>query len=129
MSSTIDRLERRMTSMEQQIRATRRAADRYRRAAVGLGLGLVAVTMLAADGDPALPEVIQARRFEVVDHAGHVVVALAAGELGGEVNVWSNEHFNVARLWVNASGGDLALWNKDGTNVIGAYATPEGCAR
>ena len=127
MSCTTDVLEQRIVALEEQMRQTHRRAARYRLAATALGVGLVGMVTVAASMGPDIAEVIQARRFEVIDQDGHVVVAASAGAAGGELNVWSaDEHRNVGRLWVNEHGGDLAIWNNSGRNVLGAFATPTG---
>ncbi len=127
MSCTTDVLEQRIVALEEQMGRTHRRAARYRLIATALGVGLVGMVTVAASMGPDIPEVIQARRFEVIDEHGHVVVAASSGASGGELNVWSaDEHRNVGRLWVNEHGGDLAIWNNSGSNVLGAFATPTG---
>ena len=126
MTSTTDALEQRIASLEQQMRHAHSLAGRYRLAALTLSLGLVGVVTVAASMGPDVPGVIQARRFEVVDDDGIVVVAASAGENGGTLSLWNGEHLNVAMLGANEHGGDLALWNTDGDNVLGAFATATG---
>ena len=106
MTLTTDALEHRVVALEQQMRDAHRQAGRYRVAAMALGLGLVGVTTLAASMSPQVADVLQARRFEVVDADGLVVVAASAGANGGKLDIWNSEHRNVARLSVNAHGGD-----------------------
>ena len=127
MSCTTDVLEHRIIALEEQMRQNHRRAARYRFTTMALGVGLVGMVTVAASMGPEIPEVIQARRFEVIDQDGHVVVAASSGSAGGELNVWSaDKHRNVGRLWVNDHGGDLAIWNNSGRNVLGAFATPTG---
>ncbi len=127
MSCTTDALEQRIVALEDQMRRTHRRAARYGLAAMALGVGMVGMVTVAASMGPSVPEVIQAQRFEVIDQDGHVVVAASSGAAGGELNVWSaGEHRNVGRLWVNEHGGDLALWNNNGRNVLGAFASATG---
>jgi hypothetical protein len=45
---------------------------------------------LAARGTPSVTDVLQAKRFEVVDEAGKVVVAAYATAVGGRLEVVSN---------------------------------------
>jgi hypothetical protein len=126
MTSKENALERRIAAVEEQLHETRRLARRFQTLSAALGLGLIGVATIAGAVEPQVPEVVQARRFEVIDEQGRVVVAAGAGVLGGQIDVWSQDQLNVARIWVNEYGGDLALWNNAGRNVVGAYATTGG---
>ena len=62
----------------------------YQRLILALGLVLVLGFSLAARDAPSVADVLQARRFEVVDEAGKVVVAAYATAVGGRLEVVSN---------------------------------------
>ncbi|MHC4776313.1 MAG: hypothetical protein ACYTBR_13760, partial [Planctomycetota bacterium] len=126
MNSMEGNLEQRVAELERQLADTRRLRGRLQRLSAGLALALLGAVTVAANLGPDVPEVLQARRFEVVDEQGHVVVAAAAGAVGGQIDIWNADHINVARLWVNAHGGDLAIWNREGQNVFGAFAAADG---
>jgi len=73
----------RLTILERRVRC-------YQRLTLALGLVLVIGTSLGAVTLPSVADVLQARRFEVVDEAGRVVVAAYATTVGGRLEVVSN---------------------------------------
>jgi hypothetical protein len=73
----------RLTTLERRVRC-------YQRLTLALGLVLVMGFSLAARDAPSVADVLQARRFEVVDEAGKVVVAAYATAVGGRLEVVSN---------------------------------------
>ncbi len=73
----------RLTILERRVRC-------YQRLTLALGLVLVMGFSLAARDAPSVADVLQARRFEVVDEAGKVVVAAYATAVGGRLEVVSN---------------------------------------
>ena len=62
----------------------------YQRLTLALGLVLVIGISLGAVTMPSVADVLQAKRFEVVDEAGKVVVAAYATAVGGRLEVASN---------------------------------------
>src|SRR5215510_8495822 len=62
----------------------------YKRLTLTLGLVLVIGISLGAVTVPSIADVLQARRFEVVDETGRVVVAAYATAVGGRLEVVSN---------------------------------------
>ena len=73
----------RLTVLERRVRC-------YQHLTLALGLVLVIVLSLGAVTMPSVADVLQARRFEVVDDAGRVVVAAYATAVGGRLEVVSN---------------------------------------
>jgi hypothetical protein len=73
----------RLTILERRVRC-------YRCLTLALGLVLVLGLSLGAVTIPSVADVLQARRFEVVDEAGRVVVAAYATAAGGRLEVMSN---------------------------------------
>ena len=73
----------RLTILERRVRC-------YQRLTLALGLVLVVGFSLAARDAPSVADVLQARRFEVVDEAGKMVVAAYATAVGGRLEVVSN---------------------------------------
>jgi hypothetical protein len=73
----------RLTTLERRVR-------RYQRLTLALGLVLVMSVSLAARSAPLVTDVLQAKRFEVVDEVGKVVVAAYATAVGGRLEVVSN---------------------------------------
>ena len=83
-------LHRRITVLESQVLECRRDARCYRRISLTLGMGLMGVFTLAATIGPSVPEVLQARRLEVIGADGQVVFAASAASAGGQLDLWSN---------------------------------------
>src|SRR5919198_4886417 len=73
----------RLTMLERRVR-------RYQYLTLALGLVLVIGISLGAVTMPSVADVLQARRVEVVDEAGRVVVAAYATTVGGRLEVVSN---------------------------------------
>jgi len=67
-----------------------RRARCYQRLTLALGLVLVLGLGLGATTMPTVADVLQARRFEVVDESGKVVVAAYATTVGGRLEVVSD---------------------------------------
>ncbi|MCZ6836154.1 MAG: hypothetical protein O7G85_10305 [Planctomycetota bacterium] len=126
--SNIDAIERRLSALELDLTRSRRDLRRYRGVMLMLVFGLIGLGTLAANQSSTISEVIQAKRFEVVDDDGHLVLALSSSAFGGQLDLWNKTKQNLLRLSGSAHGGDIALWNKDGVNVYGAYATRDGAA-
>jgi hypothetical protein len=76
-------MQARLTVLERRVRC-------YQRLTLALGLVLVIVLSLGAVTMPSVADVLQAKRFEVVDEAGRVVVAAYATAVGGRLEVVSN---------------------------------------
>lgn len=73
----------RLQTLERRVRC-------YQRLTVALGLVLVMGVSLAARDAPSVANVLRAKRFEVVDEAGKVLVAAYATTVGGRLEVVSN---------------------------------------
>ena len=73
----------RLTMLERRVRC-------YQRLTLALGLVLVIGISLGAVPLPPVADVLQARRFEVVDETGRVVVAAYATAVGGRLEVVNN---------------------------------------
>jgi hypothetical protein len=82
-ADTLAIMHARLTILERRVRC-------YQRCTLALGLVLVMGFCLAAREAPSVADVLQARRFEVVDEAGKVVVAAYATAVGGRLEVVSN---------------------------------------
>ncbi|MEE2907070.1 MAG: hypothetical protein VX527_04475 [Planctomycetota bacterium] len=118
-------LEDRLQKLESRLIDTRRSLRHTRRWLTMAGLAGFGL-LIAAAADLATIDVIRTKRLEIVDNAGHVVLAAASDRTGGRVDLWTPEGCNVMRLTSNEHGGDLALWNCNGRSVAGLFATEQG---
>jgi hypothetical protein len=78
------------TSLDGRLQTLERRVRCYQRLMLALGLVLVMGVSLAARDAPSVTDVLRAKRFEVVDEAGKVVVAAYATTVGGRLEVVSN---------------------------------------
>jgi len=96
----------RLTILERRVRC-------YQRLTLALGLVLVVGFSLAARDVPSIADVLQARRFEVVDEAGRVVVAAYAAAVGGRLEVVSNSGQQVFSAGsVQGAKEPVGLWEQ-----------------
>lgn len=72
MSTTEDRIE----SLENQLRVQQSQVRRQRRWNIALGAVVVVGGLMAATGVRSVPHLVQAKKFEVVDHNGKVLVEI-----------------------------------------------------
>lgn len=117
--------EARLQQLESRLIDTRRSLRHTRRWLALAGLAGFSL-LVAAAADLATIDVIRAKRLEIVNDTGHVVLAAASDRTGGRIDLWTPEGCNVMRLTSNEHGGDLALWNCQGRSVAGLFATELG---
>jgi len=73
-------------------------------------VGLIVVVLVAfwlgnaIARDPGIPDVIQARRFEVVDKSGRVQIRMATGECGGMIIVYDSDGTERAFVFIDMVG-------------------------
>jgi hypothetical protein len=79
-----------LASLGVRLKTLERRVRRYQRLTLALGLVLVMGVSLAARGTASVTDVLQTKRFEVVDEVGKVVVAAYATTVGGRLEVVSN---------------------------------------
>ncbi len=125
-SPTIESLAERLDQLESCANASASAARRWRRVAIATGATALAFATLAATQSARTPDVIRARRFEVVDKDDKIVLLAGIGQNGGQLDLWANGGSNVVRIGANNDGGDLSLWNTKQQGVAAIYATPQG---
>ena len=104
-----------MKTVEERLSDLERTNRRYRSALVGIGsIALLGATM-AAHQEPQVPEVVQAKRFEVVDESGNTRIAMFTDDSGsGRVYVNNSDGVTVATLAVVRASGRLRLRNGAG---------------
>lgn len=119
-------LAQRLDAIEKELMSTRRESLRWRAGAITLACIGISAVVLAATQSTRTPDVVRARRFEVVDQSDKVVLLAGIGQHGGQLDVWGNSGKNALRLGANPSGGDIAIWNGAEQGVAGLYATADG---
>ena len=109
----------RIESLETQVRTLKRVV--YGACGLLLVGGLLAATSLQS-----VPDVIQAKKFEVVNDEGKVVVVIDSGAYGGSWRIDNNEGKPVAQIFSRAEGVVVAVSSKEGKPVVGINASASG---
>ena len=111
----------RIESLEKQVRTLKRVL--YTLCGVGVLGGLLAATNLNT-----VPDVIQAKKFEVVNNEVKVVASFYANMGGGMLSFSNKDGEVVAGLGSDEvnGGGVLGINNKDGKIVAGIFANKDG---
>lgn len=111
-------------------RETARLRRSARRLKAALSIVLVSSTLvvLSAAGPVGnqASQVLRTKRIEIVDDVNRVVAALAVGDAGGQLDLWNADGTNAARLTGSQRGGDLALWGPNGRAAAGLFAVDGG---
>ena len=126
-------------NVEQRLAKLERTSRYWRFTAVALGLTLVAITAMGlADDAEQVPDVIKARRFEVVNEQGTPQVILSQHEqLGGAIGTYNPQGERVVLISLNATGvgGVINTFDGKGGKLVeigaaegrgGAIATYDG---
>ncbi len=73
---------------------------------------------MSATSLQTVPDVIQAKKFEVVNDEGKVVAVLRSGEYGGFFGIFNKDGKGVAGLFAFEDASVLSIRNKDGKVVV-----------
>ncbi|HVK40529.1 MAG TPA: hypothetical protein VNA88_18505 [Candidatus Kapabacteria bacterium] len=111
------------TDYETRLLRLERSNLRYRRALIALVAGVVGVGAMAMDG--GTPDVVRARRFEVIDTSGMILAELGTDVSGGRVVV-GRRGGGSGMLFTNAEGGAIGLQSPDGKVPFRAGVSPMG---
>ena len=102
-----------LASLGARLQTLERRIRRYQRLTLALGLVLVMGVSLAARGTASVTDVLQTKRFEVVDEVGKVVVAAYATTVGGRLEVVSNSGRQVFSAGsVQGAKEPVGLWEQ-----------------
>jgi len=108
--------------MQNEITELRTQVRTLKRIVYGFGCLLVAGVVVSATSLQTVPDVIQAKRFDVVNNEGKRVAVLGADKDGGRLSILNNDRKSVAGLLVNADGGVLEIYNSGGKRVAALSA-------
>ena len=123
-----------MSTIDDRIQSLENTVRRHRRWNAALGLLILAGGLLAATSERTIPEIIQAKSFEVVDDQGHSLVVIAPNPIGhGSVTVNKRSRGpkpgeTIAVLSSDDLGnGGIDVYGLDGKTVIASLgADPRG---
>ena len=114
--------------MQNEITELRNQVRTLKRIVYGFGCLLVAGLVVGATSLQTVPDVIQAKKFEVVNDEGKVVASFYANMGGGMLSFSNKDGEVVAGLGSDEvnGGGVLGINNRDGKRVAGIYADENG---
>ena len=114
--------------MQNEITELRNQVRTLKRIVYGFGCLLVAGVVVSATSLQTVPDVIQAKKFEVVNDEGKVVASFYANMGGGMLSFSNKVGKVVAGLGSDEvnGGGVLGINNKDGKRVAGIHADENG---
>ena len=111
----------RIEALEKQVRALKRMLFG--------GVGAVVVGgLLAATHIQTVPDVIRAKKFEVVSEKGHGIITLGERAHGGVISVFTHDGKPRIEIASDEHAGALGVLNDDGNVVVALGAQPEGGA-
>jgi hypothetical protein len=110
-------------NIEQRLERLERTNRRYRFTIVALLACIAAAGVVAAND--GIPDVVRARRYEVIDTAGRVAVEIGFDASGGRVAVM-RPGGGGGMLFTNPEGGALGLQSVDGHVPFRAGISPMG---
>jgi hypothetical protein len=111
--------EKRIESLEGQVRTLKRIV-------YGFACLLVAGIALATTSVQDIPDLIQAKKFEVIDKEGKAVGHFSAGTNGGKLNIFNKKGNSVAGLTSGKNGGGLVIMSNDERILAGLTAHEDG---
>jgi len=103
--------------MQNDITELRNQVRTLKRIVYGFGCLLVAGVVVSATSLQTVPDVIQAKKFEVVNADGKVIVEIGALADGGKLQIFENGGKQVAVIAAGPTGGALGIRNKEGKSV------------
>ena len=114
--------------MQNEITELRNQVRTLKRIVYGFGCLLVAGVIVSATSLQTVPDVIQAKKFEVVNDEGKVVASFYANMGGGMLSFSNKDGKVVAGLGSDEvnGGGVLGINNKDGKPVAALGASEIG---
>ena len=112
--------------MQNEINELRNQVRTLKRMLFGVFGVVVVGGLLAATSLQSVPDIIQAKKFEVVNGDGKRVVTISADEIGGAFVVLNNDEKPVVGVLSNAEGGSFSVYNKDGTPAFGMITKANG---
>lgn len=104
-------IDDRIKSLEDQIRALKRML-------LGVLALAVAAGLLAATTLQVVPDVIKAKKFEVVNGEGQAVVELGSNKAGGVVSIGHCEGHRLVELMAHLEGGTVSILNRQGKTLV-----------
>ena len=119
LRSTRMTADTRIESLETQVRTLKRML-------VGVFGVVVVGVLLAATTLQTVPDVIRAKKFEVVNDEGKVLAGLGQGTYGSFLTLRNRSEEVFALLYTDGDGSVLSIYNKDGKRGAAILANANG---
>ena len=98
-----------MSTLEENVRTLQKQVRRQRRWNIGLGLMVVVGGLMAAKGVTEAPDVVQAKKFEVVNDEGEILVRIGGRTFGGFLSLYNMAGKPIATLSTSPRGGAISI--------------------
>ena len=112
--------------MQNEITELRNQVRTLKRIVYGFGCLLVAGIVVGATSLQTVPDVIQAKKFEVVNGDGKTIAQLSGDSQGGGLFIFNKRGSAVVGITANSNGGGLGIMNNDGRMVADIDVTKDG---
>ncbi|MBT4531164.1 MAG: hypothetical protein HOC27_08155 [Phycisphaerae bacterium] len=113
--------------MQNEITELRNQVRTLKRIVYGFGCLLVAGIVVGATSLQTVPDVIQAKKFEVVNDEGKPVAGLYSDADGnGGLHIFNKDGKVFAGLTTDANGGMLHIANKNGKTIASIWTGADG---
>ena len=104
--------------MHDEINRLREQIRTLKRMLLGV-FGLVAVgVLLAATNRQSVPDVIQAKKFEVVDGEGQPIVLITANDIGGLVKIQNGRGKSLVEMTSHREGGTISVHDSQSRTLV-----------
>ncbi|HUY34692.1 MAG TPA: hypothetical protein VMV69_18245 [Pirellulales bacterium] len=120
-----------LENLESRLAALERANCRWKWSSIGLGVGFLAVTAIAADKPaPVMPDIVFARKFVAVNDRNEPIAVLGHSKNVGLIGITDPE----GKMLFVASASDhghglVATFDDDGRKLVTIGANPAGEGR
>ena len=114
--------------MQNEITELRNQVRTLKRIVYGFGCLLIAGVVVSATSVQTVPDVIQAKKFEVLSDDGKAVVVLSSHLLDREMNAEDSIYYGSVSA-LNSNGGTLVTLGSNNCNGTGQVATFNGYGR
>ncbi len=109
-------------TIEERLDHLEKANRRWRTFAVSLSLVLAMGLFMAQGPGQIIPDVIRAKKIEVIGKNGSPVVSLSSWDRGGRIHAMTNS----GKMLFESTAGEISVYNSNGQKLVKLSATKEG---